>query len=76
MNNHKKLGILLANLGTPQAPTSQAVKAFLSQFLHDQRVVDMSRWLWCPFYMALSCQRDRLRWLSCINQSGWMRDRL
>lgn len=28
MNNHKKLGILLANLGTPQAPTSQAVKAF------------------------------------------------
>lgn len=36
-----KTGILLVNLGTPAAPTTAAVKAFLSQFLHDQRVVDL-----------------------------------
>ena len=43
-----KTGILLVNLGTPAAPTTAAVKAFLSQFLHDQRVVDLPRYLWCP----------------------------
>lgn len=48
MNENKKTGVLLANLGTPQAPTPAAVKHFLSEFLHDPRVVDMNRWLWCP----------------------------
>ncbi len=43
-----KQGILLVNLGTPSAPTTKAVKRYLSQFLHDQRVVDLSRWLWLP----------------------------
>ena len=43
-----KTGILLVNLGTPAAPTTAAVKAFLSQFLHDPRVVDLPRYLWCP----------------------------
>ncbi len=43
-----KEGILLVNLGTPDQPNTKAVKAFLSEFLHDHRVVDMSRWIWCP----------------------------
>lgn len=43
-----KDGILLVNLGTPEQPSAKAVKAFLSEFLHDHRVVDMSRWIWCP----------------------------
>ncbi|MGY2572623.1 ferrochelatase [Vibrio sp. C8] len=48
MKTIKKQGVLLANLGTPQAPTAKEVKRFLAEFLHDKRVVDMSRWLWCP----------------------------
>ena len=44
----KKQGVLLVNLGTPDAPTTSAIKQFLSEFLHDHRVVDMSRWIWCP----------------------------
>lgn len=48
MQNSKKQGVLLVNLGTPDEPTAPAVKRFLSQFLHDKRVVDMTRWLWCP----------------------------
>jgi ferrochelatase len=48
MQNNKKQGVLLVNLGTPDEATAPAVKRFLSQFLHDQRVVDMTRWLWCP----------------------------
>ena len=51
-----KTGILLVNLGTPAAPTTAAVKAFLSQFLHDQRVVDLPRYLWCPCFTSSSCR--------------------
>ena len=40
--------VLLVNLGTPDAPTASAVRRYLSEFLHDYRVVAMSRWLWCP----------------------------
>lgn len=43
-----KTGVLLVNLGTPSAPTAMAVKTFLAQFLHDYRVVDLTRYLWCP----------------------------
>lgn len=48
MGNKVKTGVLLVNLGTPTAPTAKAVKTFLAQFLHDRRVVDLSRWIWCP----------------------------
>lgn len=40
--------LLLINLGTPEAPTPSAVRRYLAQFLHDRRVVQLSRWLWCP----------------------------
>lgn len=40
--------LLLVNLGTPDAPTPSAVRRYLAQFLHDRRVVQLSRWLWCP----------------------------
>lgn len=42
------VGVLLVHLGTPDAPTSAAVRRYLSEFLHDRRVVDLTRWLWCP----------------------------
>lgn len=40
--------LVLVNLGTPDAPTPRAVRRYLSQFLHDHRVVQLTRWLWCP----------------------------
>ncbi|GAA4788815.1 ferrochelatase [Lysobacter hankyongensis] len=40
--------VLLVNLGTPDAPTAPAVRRYLAEFLHDHRVVALSRWLWCP----------------------------
>jgi len=73
MNNHKKLGVLLANLGTPQAPTPEAVKAFLSQFLHDPRVVDMSRWLWCPLLHGIILP-TRSPKVAKLYQSIWMEE--
>jgi ferrochelatase len=40
--------VLLVNLGTPAAPTARAVRRYLAEFLHDHRVVQLTRWLWCP----------------------------
>jgi ferrochelatase len=39
-------GVLLVNLGTPDAPTPEAVRRFLAEFLWDPRVVEMARPLW------------------------------
>lgn len=42
-----KVGILLANLGTPDAPTAKALRPYLQQFLMDRRVVEIPRFIWC-----------------------------
>lgn len=41
-----KIGVLLLNLGTPDAPTKQALKPYLKQFLSDPRVVEVPRLIW------------------------------
>jgi ferrochelatase len=41
-------GVLLVNLGTPEAPTPEAVGVYLREFLSDPRVVDLPRWFWLP----------------------------
>ncbi len=41
-------GLLLVNLGTPNAPDRKSVGRFLAAFLADPRVVDLPRWLWLP----------------------------
>lgn len=41
-------GVLISNLGTPDASTAQALRRYLGEFLWDPRVVDMPRWLWWP----------------------------
>ena len=40
------LGVLVVNLGTPDAPTASAVRRYLRQFLWDPRVVEYPRVLW------------------------------
>lgn len=42
----ESLGVLLVNLGTPDAPTPAAVRRYLKEFLSDPRVVEMPRLLW------------------------------
>jgi ferrochelatase len=42
----EKTGILLVNLGTPDAPTAGAVRPYLKQFLGDPRVVEIPRLVW------------------------------
>lgn len=42
------IGVLLINLGTPEAPTAGAVKTYLKQFLSDRRVIEIPALLWQP----------------------------
>lgn len=41
-----RVGVLLVNLGTPDAPTPKALRAYLKEFLGDPRVVEAPRLLW------------------------------
>ena len=43
-----RVGILLCNTGTPSAPTAQALRPYLRQFLSDRRIIEWSRWFWWP----------------------------
>lgn len=48
-----KAGVLLINLGTPDAPTPAAIRRYLREFLSDDRVVDLHPWLWWPILNAI-----------------------
>lgn len=41
-----KIGVLLVNLGTPEAPTTSALRTYLREFLSDPRVVEVPRFIW------------------------------
>lgn len=41
-------GILLTNLGTPQAPTAESLRPYLREFLSDPRVIELPKWKWWP----------------------------
>ena len=43
-----RIGVLLVNLGTPEAPTAAALRPYLKQFLSDPRVVEIPRLIWWP----------------------------
>ena len=43
-----RVGVLLVNLGTPAAATTDAVRRYLAQFLADPRVVEIPRAVWLP----------------------------
>lgn len=49
--------LVLANLGTPEAPTADAVARYLREFLSDRRVVQLPRWLWQPLLRGVILPR-------------------
>ena len=44
----EKIGVLVANLGTPDATDYWSMRRYLGEFLSDKRVIDYSAWLWQP----------------------------
>ncbi|UYY76710.1 ferrochelatase [Sphingomonas sp. R1] len=48
-----RIGVLLVNLGTPDAPDPGAVKRYLGEFLSDRRVVEIPPLLWQPILRGI-----------------------
>jgi ferrochelatase len=46
-------GILITNLGTPDAPTSKSLRKYLAEFLNDKRVIETSRLIWWPILYGI-----------------------
>lgn len=66
-------GILLVNLGTPDAPTPAAVRRYLGEFLWDPRVVDVPRPLWWAI-LNLIILNTRPRRSAAAYAKIWMED--
>lgn len=66
--------VLLVNLGTPEAPTPQALRRYLAEFLGDRRVVDLPRWLWWPILHGIILntrpKRSAAKYASIWTQEG------
>lgn len=69
----EKLGALLVNLGTPNAPTSSAVKCYLKEFLSDDRVVDISPLFWRVILYGIILPWRSSR-VAKLYQSIWMEE--
>jgi ferrochelatase len=48
-----RIGVLIVNLGTPDAPDAGAVRRYLGQFLSDRRVVEIPPLLWQPILRGI-----------------------
>lgn len=64
-------GVLLVNLGTPEAPTAPALRRYLAQFLSDPRVIEIPRLLWLPILHGIIL-RVRPRKSAAKYASIWM----
>ena len=54
---HGKVGVLLVNLGTPDATDYWSMRRYLSEFLTDRRVVEVSPWVWYPLLFGIILNR-------------------
>jgi len=48
-----KIGVLVANLGTPDATDYWSMRRYLNQFLSDKRVIDIPNWKWQPLLQLI-----------------------
>jgi ferrochelatase len=72
MSAARKL-LVLVNLGTPKAPTPEAVRDFLLEFLSDPGVIDLPRWLWQPILRKMVL-RSRPERVAELYRSIWLEE--
>ncbi len=69
-----RCGVLLVNLGTPDAPTAPAIRRYLREFLSDPRVVELPRAVWWPilygFILPLRPRRLAHAYASVWSEQG------
>ncbi|WHU01238.1 ferrochelatase [Sphingomonas sp. NIBR02145] len=68
-----KIGVLLVNLGTPDAPDAPSVRRYLGEFLSDQRVVEIPPLLWQPILRGIIL-RTRPKKSAHAYQQVWRED--
>lgn len=51
-----RIGVLLTNLGTPEATDYWSMRRYLKEFLSDRRVIETPRWLWWPILNLIILQ--------------------
>lgn len=71
--SEQKTAVILVNLGTPDAPTTPAVRRYLKQFLADPRVVETPRLIWY-FVLRLVILPLRPRRVAKLYASIWEKD--
>lgn len=71
MNNLSNYGVLMMNLGTPDAPHASDVRRYLREFLSDTRVVDVSPLIWKPI-LNLAILPFRSPKVAKVYQQVWM----
>ncbi|MEP3350531.1 MAG: ferrochelatase [Marinomonas sp.] len=73
MSKTSNYGVLMINLGTPDAPTTPEVRRFLKEFLSDPRVVDLNPLLWKPI-LNLIILTLRPPKVAKVYQQVWMEE--
>ncbi|MDQ7775910.1 ferrochelatase [Paracoccus aminovorans] len=76
----RKIGVLVANLGTPDATDYWSMRRYLSEFLSDKRVIDYPAWKWQPLLQTIILSKRpftsganyRLIWNNEANESPLM----
>jgi ferrochelatase len=61
-----KIGVLLVNLGTPDAPDEGAVRRYLAEFLSDRRVVEIPQIFWQPILRGLVLRTPAQKVRPCL----------
>lgn len=64
------IGVLLTNLGTPDAPTPAALRCYLAEFLSDPRVIEIPKLLWWPILHGIIL-RTRPQRSAALYQKIW-----
>ena len=75
-----KIGVLVANLGTPDATDYWSMRRYLNEFLSDKRVIDIASWKWQPLLQLIILSKRpftsganyRLIWNTEANESPLM----
>ncbi|WP_039835923.1 ferrochelatase, partial [Paenibacillus sonchi] len=67
------IGVILAQIGTPEAPTAKAVRPYLRRFLSDRRIIDYPPFFWQPLLRGIIL-RVRPRRSALLYSQIWQED--
>ena len=69
----RPIGVILGQLGTPDAPTAEALRPYLRQFLSDPRVIDYPAFIWQPILRGIILTRRPKR-SAFLYSRIWMKE--